>query len=124
VALKDQQLVLEYLNTPREGKWFRLMCNLNYVARGGMVIIVPAGTYTDFASIPRGLRWLIPRVGDHGKAAVVHDYLCDQYNVGIGTRRRADRIFLEAMVELGVGRLKRRIMYSAVRAYSIATFQK
>jgi hypothetical protein len=123
--LKDQQLVLEYLNTPYVGgKWFRLMCNINYVTREGSVIIIPAGTYTDFASIPRGLRWLIPRVGDHGKAAVVHDYLCDQCNRGIGTRKRADRIFIEAMEELGVGWLKRRIMYAGVRAYSKVTFQK
>ncbi len=124
MALKDQQLVLEYLNKPVDGKWFRLMCSINYVTKTNKVIIVPAGMYTDFASIPKGLRWMISRVGKHGKAAVVHDYLCDQCNIGIGTRKDADKIFLWAMKELGVGFVKRRVMYSAVRAYSIAVTKK
>ena len=45
-------------------------------------ITVPAGYRTDFASIPRPMTrmvWsLLPPVGRSGKAAVIHDWLCDE----------------------------------------------
>lgn len=82
---------------------------------------VPKGFRTDFASIPRSFKWLISPVGLHGKAAVLHDYLCEY---GYMTRKEADEIFLEAMKVLGVGWLKRTVMYRAVRAFSIVTRAK
>lgn len=74
-------------------------------------IIVPAGFVTDLASIPRVFQSLIPKVGRHSLAAIVHDYLCrlDGFD-----RPLADKIFLEAMKLLGVNRVRRRLMYWAV----------
>ena len=78
------------------------------------IIFVPAGFRTDFASIPH---WAWPVMGHpagkHGKAAVVHDFLYQ--SPGDYSRRRCDQVFLEGMKVLGVGWLKRTIMYSAVR---------
>ena len=77
-------------------------------------VFVWAGFCTDFASIPR-LLWPVMGhpTGKHGKAAVVHDYL---YQLpGSYSRRRCDQIFLEGLKVLGVGWLKRTVMYSAVR---------
>src|SRR5262245_18238032 len=34
---------------------------------------------TDLASVPRCLTWLFPRYGKYTKAAVVHDYLCQNF---------------------------------------------
>ena len=59
------------------------------------------------------MRWLIPRVGNHGMASVLHDHLCEYKGV---SRKTADKIFLEAMENSGVGWLKRRTMYFGVRS--------
>lgn len=108
-------LILHYRSEPIDGKWFSLKEPLDYIAKDGEPFYVPAGTNTDFASIPRGLRWLIPRVGRHGKAAVLHDWLCE---FRVIPRKQADKIFLEALKSLGVGLIKRRAMYSGVVAYT------
>ncbi len=78
-------------------------------------IEVPEGFITDFASIPRLLRLLIPKLGRYNKAAVIHDALY-QGTVRINvTRQEADIIFLDAMEDLGVAKWKRTLMYWAVR---------
>ena len=71
---------------------------------------------TDLASIPKfppGLRTLFIRNGKHRIAAVVHDYLCRRKSF---PRVLADKIFLEAMALREVGKIKRTLMYWAVRA--------
>lgn len=76
-------------------------------------IEVPAGYITDFASIPAAIRGMFPPFGRHAKAAVLHDWL---YLVGEpGKRAFADRIFLDAMEELGVSAFRRGVMHRAVR---------
>ena len=117
----EGKLQLEYLEEPLNGKWFRTLEPIRYTTVKGRVFNVPSATYTDFASVPRGFRWLISRVGVHGKAALLHDWLCEKKIV---KRKEADKIFLEAMKETKVGWLKRRIMFMGVRAYSIFTFKK
>ncbi len=82
---------------------------------------IPKGFRTDFASIPKAFRMIVSPIGLHGKAAVLHDYLCEY---GYMTRKEADEIFLEAMKILGVGWVRRTIMYKAVRAYSIVSGAK
>jgi hypothetical protein len=74
-------------------------------------VVVPRFFRTDFASIPRGLRWLVTGHGDTRKPAVIHDYL---YRHGIGTKKAADNIFNTAMKEEGVPAWKRRLIYRAV----------
>jgi len=79
------------------------------------MIIVPAGTVTDFASVPRMplAFWLFAGVGQ--AAAVVHDWL---YRVDTSVpRAMADEIFLEAMEACGVSAWRRYPMYWAVRAF-------
>jgi hypothetical protein len=79
----------------------------------GAEIETPSGYITDFASIPPLARAVFPPFGRHAKAAVLHDWL---YLVGEpGKKAFADRIFLDAMRELGVSRWRRRLMHLAVR---------
>ena len=78
------------------------------------VIRVPAGFVTDLASTPRILWWLIPPHGRYAKASIVHDYM---YHRAIGTRSYADKVFLEGMKVLGVGKIRRTLMYWAVRVF-------
>lgn len=84
----------------------------------GRYIIAPAGFQMDLASIPRVVRPLIPVHGLYTRAAVIHDWLyANKGDVPAGnfSRAEADRVFLDAMGELGVGWFKRRAMYAAVR---------
>ncbi len=80
----------------------------------GDVIEVPKGFPTDFASVPRGLWWLMPPAGRWAKAAVIHDFL---YREGRRGRTECDRIFLEGMTVLGVRPWRKNVMYAAVRMF-------
>lgn len=77
-------------------------------------IIVPSGTLTDFASVPRlPIAFWFTADCAHA-AAVIHDYL---YATGSVSKRQADKIFLQAMEETGVSWLQRKLMYRAVRLF-------
>ncbi len=90
--------------------------------RTGRTIWVPAGYLTDFASIPRVGRWLIPPFGRHAIAAVVHDWL---YSIGEpGRRGEADDIFRDALQELGVGVARRNVMHGAVTAFGAGGYAR
>lgn len=97
------------------GGSFVLLAELHYrIPDTSDVILVPIGFRTDFASIPRGLRWLITGQDDTRKPSVIHDYL---YNKKIGERAWADKIFLMAMKDEGVSLWKRYTCYAAVRSF-------
>lgn len=81
--------------------------------RSRALYAVPPGYVTDFASIPGFAKLLFPPFGDWAEAAVIHDWLYD-----IGARdgkEEADRIFGEAMTEMGVRQPRRSIMLLAVK---------
>jgi hypothetical protein len=78
----------------------------------GNTIMIPAGYQTDFASVPRWLWAFIPPVGRYNAPALVHDYL---YDNRIGTRKEADKIFLDMMLQYGVHRWGALCMYWGVR---------
>lgn len=84
------------------------------------VIVVPAGTVTDLASVPRVLWMVFPPHGKWAKAAIIHDYL---YANAIGTKIYADKVFLEAMQTLGVPIVKRTLMYWAVRLFGRGAYK-
>ena len=100
-----------------DGKTWVLRKKFSYdvgIEGSGETIAVPAGFITDFASVPRPFWWLFPQWGKYGNAAVIHDYLYwiqdDKY-----PKQRADEIFLEGMLVLGVGKVTAKILYWAVR---------
>lgn len=82
---------------------------------------VPEGFVTDFASVPRLLWGLFPPYGRHTRAAVVHDWL---YATGEVSRADADGIFRRIMRECGVGRVRRWIMYAALRLFGWAAWRR
>lgn len=105
------------------GEW-ELLADLIYVGNKDQ-FLVPAGFTTDFASIPRIFHTLFPKNGKHDAAAIVHDYLYRYQPLVQGraplramvriSRLDADRIFRRIMKELGVGCIRRNLMYRAVR---------
>ncbi len=99
----------------------------------GDIFIVPRelGRFsTDFASVPSFATWLVPRVGNHAPAAVLHDALVAPQGAPtdhIGrevTRDEADEIFHTAMVELGVPFIRRWLLHLGVRAGTAMTLAR
>jgi hypothetical protein len=97
-----------------EKNW-ELLRELNYDGTR-QSFVVPVGTGTDFASVPRVFIWFLPQYGRYTKAAILHDYL---WRSGVPgnelTLPEADAILRRAMRELGVPFLRRWIMWAAVR---------
>lgn len=83
----------------------------------GYCITVPKGFITDGASVPRVFWILFPPQGKYTPAAIIHDYLYSKFNDTGINRTLADKIFLFIMEELGVGFLRRKAMYRAVRSF-------
>src|SRR6266850_4528268 len=87
------------------------------------IVIVPAETETDLASIPLLLRGLIPKSGKYNKGAVLHDA---GYNGKLQTINRerinlikplCDELFLEAMLVSGVNSSLAKLMYEGVKRF-------
>lgn len=93
---------------------WRVVEDLNYEG-ARETLTVRKGVETDFASVPRLLRWFIPKYGKYNKSAVLHDFLCTEAKAGRFDRVDADGIFRRSMRELGVGYVRRRLMWVGVR---------
>ena len=93
----------------------------------GLFVEVPEGTITDLASIPKLVRWLIPKVGKDAQGAVCHDVM---YRTGCMSIQRAnsltgsvsneavpisrgmaDSMYHQAMIALGVSTARRKAIY-------------
>jgi hypothetical protein len=108
---RDSRVVVEQLD------------DTNWITRDELVyegndqtFVVPSGTGTDFASVPRVFVWLLPRYGRYTKAAILHDHLWrDLASKGEISWVDADALFRRAMRDLGVPFLRRWLMWAAVR---------
>ena len=91
------------------------------IGNSGVIISVPKGFVTDFASIPQPL-WSfgLSPYGRFSKAAIVHDYL---YWTQDCTREQADNLLLIAMKESGVSRSQQDEIYLGVRAGGEAAWE-
>jgi hypothetical protein len=110
-------------------KDFRMLRAIGYVdAHHDERFLVPADTETfatDLTSVPTVFLWLVPSIGTHLPAALLHDGLVGDPTKGPRTyvgpdvdREEADRIFRDAMKVLGTPRLRRWLVWAAV---SLAT---
>ena len=93
-----------------EGRYV-LLKDFIWVHPCGGSLRVPRGFITDFASVPRGLRWLVNGHEHTRKPAVLHDFL---YRKGIGTKKDADLVFRAAMRDTDTPAWKRILCYLAV----------
>lgn len=103
-----------------EGGW-QLVNKFSYTSSMlGRDVVVPSGYFTDLASVPKPLRFIIPVANAKNRpAAVVHDYLCT-HGVKEGiikNQKEADLVFREALQAAGLGMFKRNAMYFPVRFY-------
>ena len=94
---------------------FRIEETFTYRGDDGDWTVTPAMVGdTDLASVPWPMLWFLPRYGRHTLAALLHDWMVKQAVSDFNGRRRADRIFFDALGVLGVATLMRVIMWSAV----------
>lgn len=77
-------------------------------------ITVPEGFITDLASIPRLPFIYLILNGIADMPGVLHDYL---YSCGKYDRVECDRIFLDAMLSIGVSKWKAYTIYTGVRLF-------
>lgn len=102
---------------------FRVLESFTYEVGGlgsGLLIHVPVGFETDFASVPRFLWNLVPPWGPHGKAAVLHDFL---YRKESGfSKIVGDAIFCEALEVMGASWWLRTAMYVVVRLFGHSSY--
>lgn len=103
-----------------DGREFTLLRQIGYDSdQHDESFTVPADLrtfQTDFASVPEIFTWLVPRSGLFLPAAVLHDALIDpeQYIGPQISRVEADRIFRSATIDLGTGKVRAWLMWSAV----------
>lgn len=111
------QLDLRSIN----GRDFRLLGRIGYVSdRHAEMFVVPddlEAFRTDLATVPAVLRWLVPTSGPFLPAAVLHDAMVEPGVHYLGprvTRREADAIFRDALIETGTGVVRAWLMWAAV----------
>lgn len=94
-----------------DGRW-ELLQDLTYLCElSGKAYTVPAGTITDFASVPRlPMVYLLAGNTAH-LAAVVHDHL---YQSAQEPKQVADRVFAEIMDRTGIAGWRRDLMLMGV----------
>lgn len=87
------------------------------------IIVVPAGTDTDLASVPDIARGLVPKSGKYNKASVLHDAgYFGKLRTSEGqpihlTKSLCDQVFREAMLLSGVDPRLAEQMYRLVVAF-------
>lgn len=90
-------------------------------------LTVPANAGTDFSSVPPILQSILPKIGAHAEASVIHDWLYEAWKYHRPAPRRqdqlfADRVLLAAMAAAGVDRTTRDLAYYACREFGWALF--
>ena len=80
---------------------------------------IPTGFTFDWASVPQAFWNIFPPLGRHSWAALVHDWLYRHHTFDGNscTKDFADKAFLFIMKKFGVGFVRRRIMYCAVKFF-------
>lgn len=116
-AFVGQPLLVEEI--PGSRRW-RLQRPLGYETDSGLLIQAEAGFETDFASTPWWIWWLWPPWDPrYGRPSVIHDKNYREHgrvnaNVRL-TRKQSDRVFRDAMRDVGAGYFTRSTIYNAVR---------
>lgn len=106
------------------GEEWRLLDPLVFEGRDDFFVI-RKGFKTDFASIPRPVRWLFDTAGSNSEPGVLHDAVWRESKRADGPEPRidpwdADGLFRRALRESGATAITRGLMWIAVRTAAIA----
>jgi len=112
---------VEFHEATASTAWFFLVLEEFTASWKDIVVLVLKESETDLASIPQFAQSIIPLVGNHLQAAIVHDF-CYRNKVGI-SKEDADNMFYDAMRSLGVSWWKAKVMYQAVHLFGGSSFK-
>jgi len=87
----------------------------------GTELIVPVGTVSNGASVPKLLRGIYSNIGTYTLPAVVHDYL---YENNLYDRKFADRQFLIDMGKTNTNYFTKWLFYYTVRIFGGINWKK
>jgi hypothetical protein len=87
---------------------------LESYASGNGNVVAKVGFISDGASIPPGLTWLFSPTGRYFGAAIVHDYIIDNFD----DWERANREFEQEIIYLGCPKWERVILVAAVEFWA------
>jgi hypothetical protein len=121
----DLVILLDRFLDPDSGReGFHLRRRIAYADRRLGQILVPADLEvfsTDLTSVPALFTWLVPKTGEHLPAALLHDGLVlgkdlvRTYEADSEIDRvEADRVFRDAMADMGTGVVRRWLVWAAV----------
>lgn len=119
------ELILRDSGMCGEVRLFTLVHYYRVVTSMGTVTI-PTGFVTDGASVPKVFWNILSPFGEYFPAALLHDYLYSRWSTshfGVD-RATADKLFLEAMFNIGVPWHTRHIIYRAVRMFGWTAYKK
>ncbi len=90
-------------------------------------LIVPANAATDFSSVPAIFQSILPKIGAHSEASVIHDWLYEAWKYHRPAPRREDQYFadlvlLAGMRAAGVDPVLCRLAYRACREFGWQLF--
>jgi len=109
MSLFTDDLELKFVN----GKIWELTKEFSYYLTDdkNIVITVPKGYRTDFASIPTIFWSFLTHKDIFNKASIIHDYLCDTNGDDRFNKEQVDKIYLEAQGIVKIPFLKAYIFY-------------
>ena len=81
-----------------------------------LTIEAPRGLYTDLASVPKALWWVVGPIGSHLEASIIHDYLYMAWTDFRATAPKRDHDFADTVFLAGmkVSKVRRRWLIYAV----------
>ena len=102
---------IEYVD--QSGGDFMLLKKLVFIDSEGKEWITPAGFVSDLSSIPRWLRWAVPKT-ILGKAPFLHDlnYRQNPYKI---TRKKADQLYYQGAIDEGMKKWRAGVLYRGLR---------
>lgn len=109
------EVITKWLDDKSADRKMELMADFSFIDYQSVKWRVPQGWIFDGASIPKAF-WSVvgsPFVGNYRKASVIHDYYCD---VRTAHWRQVHRMFYEASLAAGVGKVKAKTLFAIVYA--------
>jgi hypothetical protein len=102
------------------GRRWRIQSPLAYQSDvpGVLAVWVPPGFVCDLSSMPR-LTWIVAPKTDYPEAGVLHDWLYQ----GHAPRKAADMVYREALMLLGMSKVKAQGRYVALRMFGWAAYK-
>ena len=105
---------LQLRHRPGHCRW-ELVSPLVYITLDGREIQMPAGALTDLGSFPRAVRPVVDaQKPSTRRPSALHDFIYTHLTHRF-TKREADQIFYEALLEEGTRRSLAWVMWQAVR---------